>query len=814
MPHKRLSGEKNTIADPLKILVVEDNPDDAELQVLRLKREGFQFEYLVVQTEAGYIQALEHPYDLILSDWTLPQFSGMKALQILNQKNLQIPFIILSGNIGEEAAVEALHLGAYDYVLKDRPDRLGQAVRNALEQADLRRANAEAQAMLRLQSSALDAAANAIVIIDPSGKIQWMNPAFTAMTGYTAEESLGKRVVDLVYSGHHDEAFYRTFYETTRAGKSWRGEFVNRHKDGSIFIDETVLAPLQNEQGEITHFVAIKQDSTERKLVEKTLLFLANQPWLSSGCDFFEALGCFLMEATGVGCACMEYQQANGAGVQTLLLCRDEPAEEGKPFQNEKRSHPGEFCTSTSGLLERLPVLFPQNPLLPRLQAENSASVVLRNSRGEQVGLISLLGWQAQGQRRLLERLLELVSVSVAADVERRHADAENERLQRQLLQANKMESIGRLAGGVAHDFNNWLGVIMGNAERGLARLGPEEPTYGDLEKILGSAQRASTLVQQLLAFARKQAAVPRALDLNETIAGMLSMFRQIIGEDIELVWQPGELSGCVNLDPSQLDQVIANLLVNARDAIRGAGKIVIETRQFDCDDAFCAQHPFMKPGEYVQLNVQDNGHGMDEETLTHLFEPFFTTKSIGKGTGLGLATVYGIVKQGGGFIDVSSQPGAGTTFTLYWPRIERQAETNVEAAPRLPAAVRMERILLVEDEPALLDLVKDTLEDEGYEVMCASAPGAAIQLVQEFPGQIDLVITDLIMPEMNGRMMVERIREFKQGFQALYMSGYSNEIMADRNILTDGSHFIQKPFMLDALLEKIARLESPAEAS
>jgi len=386
----------------------------------------------------------------------------------------------------------------------------------------------------------------------------------------------------------------------------------------------------------------------------------------------------------------------------------------------------------------------------------------------------------------------------------RKRAEEEKEKLQSQLNQAQKMESVGRLAGGVAHDFNNMLSVILGHVEMVLERVDPGQPLFADLLEVRKAAQRSADLARQLLAFARKQTVAPKVLDLNETVEGMLKMLRRLIGEDIDLAWLPGGNLAPVRVDPSQLDQILANLCVNARDAIAGVGKITIETGAAALDKAYCAEHAGFVPGEYVLLAVSDNGCGMDAETLGHLFEPFFTTKELGKGTGLGLATVYGAVKQNNGFINVYSEPGHGTTFRIYLPRHAAKTVRPAEKGSEEPVARGHETVLLVEDEPAILEMVTMMLKREGYTVVGAGTPGEAIRLAREHTGPIHLLMTDVVMPEMNGRDLARNLMSIYPGINRLFMSGYTANVIAHHGVLDEGVHFIQKPFSMEDLAVKI----------
>jgi len=402
------------------------------------------------------------------------------------------------------------------------------------------------------------------------------------------------------------------------------------------------------------------------------------------------------------------------------------------------------------------------------------------------------------------------ILVGFFALTDRARAEEERELLQERLLQAQKMEAVGRLAGGVAHDFNNMLGVILGHAE--LARLGIplDHALQRDLEAIQSAATRSVELTRQLLAFARKQTAAPRVLDLDETVGGLIRMLRRIIGEDIALEWRPGQGGWRVRLDPAQVDQILVNLCVNARDAAARQGRVVIETAPVVLDEAWCLEHPGSAPGEYVRLAVTDDGRGMDEATLARVFEPFFTTKELGRGTGLGLATVYGIVQQNGGFVDVQSTPGQGSTFAVHLPRCVASPEVDPVPPDATPPPARGETVLVVEDEPAILYVARTGLERLGYTVLTAPTPAQALAIATG--GEpLDLLLTDVVMPEMNGRELADRLRTRHPGLRCLFMSGYTADVIAHQGVLEEGGHFLQKPFTTPALASSVrTALDSP----
>ncbi|MGE0454931.1 MAG: LytS/YhcK type 5TM receptor domain-containing protein [Vicinamibacteria bacterium] len=504
-------------------------------------------------------------------------------------------------------------------------------------------------AALRLQTTALEAAANAIVITDREGRVEWVNRAFTTLTGYTAAESLGRNPRELVRSGEQADAFYRDLWDTILSGRVWRGELVNRRKDGSTYAEEQTITPVRNAAGEIAHFIGVKQDVSARRRAER----------------------------------------------------------------------------------------------------------------------------------------------------ERKALDA-------QLRQAQKMESVGRLAGGIAHDFNNALGVILGRSELALGAAEAGTHLARHLEAIREAGLRSASLTRQLLAFARMQTIEPRVLDLNASIGALLAMLKQLIGEDVHLAWRPGPSPMSVKTDPAQIGQVLTNLVVNARDALGGVGEIVVSTDDATFDEAARSSRAVPPPGRYVMLCVRDDGPGMPPEVLDHLFEPFFTTKPVGHGTGLGLATVYGIVKQNEGYVDVDSSPGRGTTFRIYLPRAAERAAEAPAARARAEQRPRSETVLLVEDEPGMLEVTAETLTELGFQVLAAGRPAAAIELARTHAGPIDLLLTDVVMPEMNGRELAERVVALRPGIRRLFVSGYTADVIARRGVLEEGTRLLQKPFTRDDLASKV----------
>ena len=417
---------------------------------------------------------------------------------------------------------------------------------------------------------------------------------------------------------------------------------------------------------------------------------------------------------------------------------------------------------------------------------------------------------EAVGQSFLHDPAISGIIASVRDISKRKQAEEESTKLHEQLIQSQKMESVGRLAGGVAHDFNNMLGVILGYSEMALKDTKEGHPMHSALCEIQNAANRSAALTNQLLAFARKQTVSPKVLDLNVTVESMLTMLKRLIGENIDLVWLPDNDLKKVKMDPSQLDQLLTNLCVNARDAITDTGKITIETNNTTIEEDDLVVQPYHIPGKYVSLTVSDNGCGMDEKTLSLMFEPFFTTKKEGFGTGLGLATTYGIVKQNNGFVVVDSAPGQGSTFKIYLPcHIAKESymltQTGAESVE--PGN---ETILLVEDEPMILNMTTKMLERLGYLVLSASTPGEAICLASEHAGEIKLLITDVIMPEMNGRDLAKNLLSIYPDLKRLFMSGYTADVITHHGVLDNGVNFLQKPFTSNDLAAKVKSIIHP----
>jgi PAS domain S-box-containing protein len=629
-------------------------------------------------------------------------------------------------------------------------------------------ARQRAEENLRVKDRAIETAINANAMGDLAGKLTYVNPAFLALWGYAdSPEVLGKHLSEF----WHFKADAERVLQVLQGDGGWIGELVAARKDGSSFEVQVSASLVTNDAGKPMAMLASFLDITERKRAEEEIRKFRT-----------------IADKATYGAAI--------TGVDGHLIYVNET------FARMHGWEPAELLGRHLSVFHRQDQMARVEALLERLLREGSFSAeevwhAKRDGSAFPTLMNASLIEDAAGKSQFL-------SATVLDITERKRAEEEREQLQAQLAQARKMESVGRLAGGVAHDFNNMLAVITGHADLALEETDPESPLHADLLEIQKAARRSADLTRQLLAFARKQIIAPQVLDLNDTVAGLLPMLRRLIGEAIDVVWRPGAQPWTVQLDPSQVDQVLVNLVVNARDAIAGVGQVAIETENVAFDEAYCTEHAGFVPGEYVRLAVSDDGCGMDPETRAHLFEPFFTTKGVGQGTGLGLATLYGVVEQNQGFITVYSEPGQGTTFNLYLPRHRNQAPPAPIESPAEPARRGRETVLVVEDEPALLNLVGMMLDQLGYRVLAAGTPGEALRRAEAHAGEIHLLVTDLVMPEMNGRDLAERLLALRPNLKRLFMSGYTAGAITHHGVLDEGVQFVQKPFSMKALATKI----------
>ncbi len=633
----------------LRVLIVEDSEDDTLLLIRQLRRGGYQPEFRRVETDAAMREALvQQSWDVVISDYAMPQFSAVGALSVLTNMELDVPCLVVSGTIGEETAVSIMKAGANDYIMKDNLRRLVPAIERELRDAEIRKERRRTAEALRESEeryrSLVDNIDIGVTLVDSRFKVIMTNAAQSRRFSKHVDEIVGKKCYD-------------------------------------AFFDST------------------------------------------STCAYCPA----------------------GRAMR-----------DGQPAEVEVERLVGDGKT--------------------------------RNLR--------IKAFPTFGKDGVITGCIEVVE-----DITTRA------RMEEQLRQAAQLEAIGRLAGGVAHDFNNLLTAILGYAGVLLQRMPKNNSDREKVFQISGAAERAAELTRQLLAFSRKQVLSMRPLDLNPVIADFEKILRRLLGVDIELMTIFDPSLGQVMADANQIEQILLNLAVNARDAMPQGGKLTMETANVALDEKCALTHPDVEPGQYVMFSVADTGIGMDAATRSNIFDPFFTTKELGKGTGLGLSTVYGIVKQHKGHVSVSSEPGGGSVFKVYLPSLAQPVEPASEIAVAGGQRRGNETVLVVEDEEVVRSLACELLELLGYSVLQAAHPVEAIRLSQDYGDPIHLLLTDVVLPKMDGTRLFSAIKEFRPQIKVLYVSGYTRDSIVDHGVLKPGVHFLAKPFTLDSLASKVREI-------
>jgi PAS domain S-box-containing protein len=796
---------------PLKVLLVEDRESDALLILNELKRAGFEPEWHRVENEPDYLAALDTIPELILADYALPQFDALRALELLRQRGLDIPLIIVSGSIGEDIAVQALQDGAADYLLKDRLGRLGQAVNHARSQKKLRdskRLSDEAlQDQLRLAALSADVGL-ALTARAPLAEIlEWCCASFV--------RNLRAGLARIwVYNELLEVLELQASAEPAQDGRSQIQSIAVCNSLARRVAERraTYVTNDLGKNGSAEEFVGVAGDRltvfagypllVEDRLVGVAALFAA-EPLPPATLETMAAVANHI--ALGI-----EQKRSDESlritDRRLQQLVSTTPAVifalhvEGEPWQFSWISHSVERLTGYTEAEVLEPRwwhdhIHPEDfaravDYMPALRKEGFSAVEYR-FRGRDGSDRWLLD-----QKRLLEDATEIVGSWL--DI------TERKQLEEQFRQANKMEAIGCLAGGVAHDFNNLLTVIIGYSELALEFLRDDDPLREYVEQINAAGTRGAALTRQLLAFGRRQLLVPVVVDLNALLAEMERMLQRLIGEDVDLALQSSPRLWPVKVDPGQMEQVVMNLVINSRDAMPRGGKLTIETSNVELDDTYVEMHPQAHSGSHVRMSVSDTGTGMDAATRVRIFEPFFTTKAVNKGTGLGLATVYGIVAQSGGHIEVYSEPGLGTTFKIYIPRDSGTATQETPQKPPENSALGSETVLLVEDSDGVRSLARLALERSGYRVLEAGHPQHAIQILDDYGDAVHVLVTDVVMPGMSGRELAERLSPNWPGMRVLFVSGYTDDAVVRHGILEEGTPFLQKPFTPDSLVQKV----------
>jgi PAS domain S-box-containing protein len=800
------------MATVLRVLLLEDRESDALLVLHELGRAGYDPVWARVETEPDFLAHLDPSPDIILSDYQMPQFGALQAFRLLQERGLEIPFIVVSGTIGEDVAVEAMKLGVTDYILKDRLGRLGQAVQQALEKHRMREDHKRTSKRL--------AAEHAIT---------------TTLAEFTSLEEAVPRIIQVicetlawaigtVWKVDPDGQVLRCL-EIYQAAPDKAKEFeaITRQM---TFAPGVCLPGRIWTSGKPCWITDVTKDANcpRAPVAAKEGLHGALGFPILSGEQVLGVIECFSHEIQVPDEEILSMMASVGSQIGQAI--------ERKRIDEELRGSEERYRQIVETAIEGIWTIDAKGETT---FVNERLAHMLGYTAEEMIGrpLLNILHERDRGQAlERLERirkgaadhfdmvlhrkdgteLASMVSAAPFLDKEGRFAGAlamitdisERKQLEEQFRQAQKMEAFGQLAGGVAHDFNNLLTVISGYSELLLSTAGLDDSTKNLITQIHMAGERAASLTRQLLAFSRKQVLEPKVLDLNTIIIDTEKMLRRLIGEDVTLTSVLQSDLARVKVDPGQMDQVIMNLAVNARDAMPQGGKLTIETTNVDLDQAYAETHPEVTPGRYVMMAVSDTGCGMDDATKARIFEPFFTTKGPGKGTGLGLATAFGIVKQSGGHIAVYSELEHGTSFKIYLPVVTERISSGKSFHGVRTAPKGNETVLLVEDEDGVRGFARHALQMFGYTVLEASNGAEAIKMCEEQKEPIHLVVSDVVMPEMGGRRLIEQLTALRPGIKVLFLSGYTDDAVMRHGVLEAEVAFLQKPFTPTALANKV----------
>jgi len=752
----------------MHVLLIEDNEDDACLigeTLTERTAADIELEW-VDRLGSGLTRLAEDKIDLVLLDLSLPDSHGLETLDKVQGQTPDVPVIVLTHLDDEAMAVQAVRKGAQDYLLKGRSDGilLIRAIRHAIERKQSEKAVRDSEARLR---AIIDTALDALIGINAQGIIIDWNPRAEVIFGWARGEALGQKLADLIIPPRYREAHERGLQHFLRTGEAVvlnrSIEVAGLRRDGTEFPLELSITSIR--RGETYVFNAFLSDITERKRAEENRVRLASIVESSEDAIISKTLDGIVTSW-------------NRGAVRTFGYTADEAIGKAIGF------------------------------LIPQDRLEEESQIIERVKQGEHVTHFETVRRRKDGKEINIALTISPIEdgagmiigfSKIARDI------TEQKGLEAQLRQSQKMEGVGQLAGGIAHDFNNLLTVINSYSAMVLGELDFSNPfARNGIEQIKEAGHRAASLTRQLLMFRRQQVLEPKVLDLNEVVSNIGKLLRRLIGEDITQVLCLHPALGRVKIDPGQMEQIIMNLAVNARDAMPGGGQLTIETENVELDNAYACKHALVQPGPYVMLAVSDTGCGMDADTQARIFEPFFTTKGPGNGTGLGLATVDGIVKQSGGNVWVYSELGKGTTLKIYLPRVEKTSELPEPGAAPAELFPGSETVLLVEDDEMVRALAQAILERYGYHVLAARNVHDALRFAQEGPGQIHLLLTDTIMPVMNGPELAKRFRSIRPETKVLFMSGYTDKVISYTAALEPGTAFLQKPFTPQTLTQKV----------
>ena len=761
---------------PLRVLFLEDDDADAELVVHTLQQEDARVRVDLAATRKRFTEMLAaRVYDIVLADYRLPGWTGMDALREMRRLGFDIPLILITGVLGDERAVECVKAGAADYVLKDASlARLPMAVKRALEEKRSRDESQRSQALMeqaqrevREREERFSQLADNIdevffVFSALRSETLYINPAYEKIWGRSCQSLYDnpKSFLDQAPAGDR-ERLLEYMDRIQRGEEAGKLEYRIIQPNGSVRWLLAHAVPVRNDHGKVYRIAGVALDITESREAQMALEELAER----------------LRKLTETSFDAIDITQD---GI----------------IQEANRGYLNMF--GYEGMEEVI-----GRPITDFVSDASRADVEMRLTNNIE-GTYELEGRRKDGKKLLLEATARThvmrgrtVRITALRDMTERRA------LEDQFRQAQKMEAVGRLAGGVAHDFNNLLTVILSYTDMLVEGVSPADPRLEDLSEIRKATVAAASLTRQLLAFSRQQVIEPRLVNLNDVVASSEKMLRRLIGEDIEVQTALSSAPLTVLIDPGQLEQVMMNLAVNARDAMPTGGKLALETANVTLDADYARDHWPVTPGIFAMLAMSDIGIGMDELTRSLMFEPFFTTKAVGQGTGLGLATVYGIVKQSNGFIWVYSEPGKGTSFKIYFPLLDQAPEQYGTKLESDVARSGTETILLAEDASAVRVAARQILERFGYTVIEAANRTDALSAAKN-GAAIDLLLTDVVMPEMSGRELVNRFAKLRPKTKVLFMSGYTDDAIVRHGVLRPGTAYLQKPFSPDTLARKV----------
>jgi PAS domain S-box-containing protein len=815
---------------PISLLMIDDNPADTDLIRDTLPPDA-DFTFHGADRLSRAIDLLKtEDIDVVLLDLGLPDSNGIDTLARFREVAPDIPVVVLTGNDDPELAMEALRTGAEDYLVKGAidPHLLARTVRYARERKRFEQNLRESEQRFR---SLVACSVDHIFMLDLEGRFAESNGA-TEHMGFPADHDIVGKTLEDVYAPEVARLYRLNLDQVISTRQPLRFDHhLDRKIDERVHTD-TLYPVLLGEQ--LRGIGGICHDITERKKAEDRVAHLnqilrairdINQLIVreKDAQNLIRETSRLLVVHRGYNAAMIVLTGDDGlpvsyaeAGMGEAFGPLEENLKKGilPPCCDQAKFQNGAFYVN-----DRVAVCA-RCPIADGCAVNDVLCVRLKNDL-RTYGYLAVAMDRAKGidaeEKALFDEMADDVSHALHHIYREKimvSERAEKEKMEAALRQAQKMDAIGRLAGGMAHDFNNMLSIILGCVEMAISEISPEHPIHYELSEIIKAGQRSAGLIRQLLAFSRKQIVDPREVDLNRAVAEQFKMLGRLVGEDIRMEFHPGHELWPIRIDPSQLDQIMVNLAANSRDAISGIGKISVATANTSADRDPGLQQPYVSPGEYVMLAFSDTGCGMDEKTLEHIFEPFFSTKEVGKGTGLGLSTIYGIVKQNKGYIQVYSTPKEGATVKIYFPKVETAGQTVDEKMPA-ESVSGTETVLIVEDQPQLLKLARKILEHYGYHVLTAGSPSDALEICKTYQGDIHLLLTDVIMPDMNGKDLHLKVADIRPDIGTLFMSGYPESAITERGILKEGFAFIQKPFSVKILARKVREvLEQKPEKS